>query len=205
MWVTQHIFTLKCYIHTLPFPVSLPFFCLDAITYNPSQLKMETFGHLACYTKCQYRNDSKYLNLGTWQKLSIFYWKNTFFSFHRDVLSSGGNRYGCVPVTLCEWLFWVSKLVSAGWQRIDFKLAFRKQIMIGGSLSSIVALLSQWGTHTFCSSVWGTLALIAQSQGYSDSGEFGTLFHLAIKNQRQLSLLPLLQMTVEYQSKSSFL
>lgn len=166
---------------------------------------METFSHLACYIKCQYLNDSKYLNLGTWQKLSIFYWKNTFFSFHRDVLSSGRNRHGCVPVTLCEWLFWVGRLVSAGWQRLDFKLAFRKQIMIGRSLSSIVALLSQWGTHTSCSSVWGTLALIAQSQGYSDSGEFGTLLHLAIKNQRQLSLLPLLQMTVEYQSKSCFL
>ena len=144
-----HTKMLYSYIASLHFPVSLRFFCLDAVTENPSQLKMETFSHLACSIKCQYLNDSKYLNLGTWQKLSIFCWKNTFFSFHRDVLSSGRNRYGCVPVTLCEWLFWVSRLVSAGWQRMDFKLAFRKQIMIRGSLSSIVAVLFQWGTHTF--------------------------------------------------------
>ena len=48
----------------------------------------------------------------------------------------------------------------------------------------------------------GIADLIAQSPGSSDSGEFETLLHLTVKKQRQLSLLPVLQMTVDYQSKS---
>ena len=48
----------------------------------------------------------------------------------------------------------------------------------------------------------GIADLIAQSPVYSDSGEFETLLHLTVKKQRQLSLLPVLQMTVDSQSKS---
>lgn len=46
--------------------------------------------------------------------------------------------------------------------------------------------------------------LIARSQCYEDSREFGTFLHLPIKKQIQLSLLTILKMTVEWR-KSCFL
>ena len=61
---------------------------------------METFRFLACYATGRYLNDSKYLNLGAWQKLSVFDGKNPSLRFHQDVSPVGtgvdDHRLPCV-------------------------------------------------------------------------------------------------------------
>ena len=157
------------------------------------------------------------------------------------------DRCGWAPVALCGWVFLVTRLVSAGLRRRDFKLTLRKEVVMGKGFLLLLLLLFQPGAHTYIhlsqeqwsragrvlensspgeqkegltgkhpwivrnwgadwDQVCGGIAdLIAQSQGYSDSGEFETLLHLNVKKQRQLSLLPVLQMPVDYQSKSCLL
>lgn len=52
-------------------------------------------------------------------------------------------------IALCGWVFLVTRLVSAGLRRKDFKLTLRKEVVMGKGFLLLLLLLFQQGTHTY--------------------------------------------------------
>lgn len=238
MWAIPRISLLECCIRMLYFPVSWSFFHLDAINLKSKWVKN---GNVSFSSRLRYRPVSEWFQVpkfGGMAEAGRLWWKEPISPFSSGCVPSR-DRCGWPPVALCGWVFLVTRLVSAGLRRRDFKLTLRKEVVTGKgfcSFSEAPTLIfifprnndreraefwrihlpgnrkqdSQENTLVLCiigvqieTQVCGGIAdLIAQSPGYSDSGEFETLLHLTVKKQRQLSLLPVLQMTVDYQSKS---
>lgn len=59
------------------------------------------------------------------------------------------DRCGWAPVALCGWVFLVTRLVSAGLRRRDFKLTLRKEVVMGKGFLLLLLLLFQRGAHTY--------------------------------------------------------
>ena len=59
------------------------------------------------------------------------------------------DRCGWPPVALCGWVFLVTRLVSAGLRRRDFKLTLRKEVVMGKGFLLLLLLLFQRGAHTY--------------------------------------------------------
>lgn len=148
MWVIPRISLLECCIHTLYFPVSRSFFHLDAINLKSKRVKNGniSFSSLLCY-----RPVSEWFQVpkfGGMAEAERLWWKEPISPFSSGCVPSR-DRCGWPPVALCGWVFLVTRLVSAGLRRRDFKLTLRKEVVTGKGFLLLLLLLFQRGTYTY--------------------------------------------------------